>query len=89
MTTKTSTRSNKSDPDHLDRLIDEKEAAKFLGYSVRTLQNWRVRGGGPKFVKSSKRSIRYRRCDLIEWAEDRLQSQTSEKGFWETIWEDD
>ena len=71
------------DADHLDRLIKEREAANFLGYSVRTLQNWRVRGGGPKFVKPSRRSVRYRRRDLIEWADDRLQSQTSEKGFWE------
>lgn len=49
------------DPDHLDRLIPEAEAADFLGYSVRALQNWRLRGGGPVFVRVSCRSIRYRR----------------------------
>ena len=48
------------DPDHLDRLISENEAAQFLGYTVRALQNWRLRGGGPKFVKVSSRSVRYR-----------------------------
>ncbi len=64
--------------DHLDRLIPEQEAAKFLGYSVRALQNWRVRGGGPQFVRVSKRSIRYRRRDLIVWCESRLHSNTSE-----------
>lgn len=66
------------DPEYLDRLIGENEAAIFVGYTVRALQNWRVRGGGPKFVKVSKRSIRYRRRDLISWAEDRLRSSTSE-----------
>jgi len=66
------------DPDHLDRLIREDEAASIVGYSIRTLQNWRLRGGGPKFVKASARSIRYRRRDLIEWAEARLCSHTSE-----------
>ena len=66
------------DPDYLDRLINENEAALFLGYTVRALQNWRVRGGGPRFVKVSARSIRYRRRDLIEWAESRLVNSTSE-----------
>lgn len=69
------------DPDYLDRLITETEAASFLGYSVRALQNWRVRGGGPEFVKVSSRSIRYRRQDLNAWAEARLQSNTSQSIF--------
>lgn len=66
------------DADHLDRMIDEHKAADFLGYTIRALQNWRVRGGGPKFVKVSGRSIRYRRRDLIQWAEGLLVSSTSE-----------
>jgi predicted DNA-binding transcriptional regulator AlpA len=66
-----------NDADRLDRLINEKEAAQFLGYSVRTLQNWRVRGGGPDFIKVSSRSIRYRRRDLIAWSESHRRSHTS------------
>lgn len=66
------------DPDYLDCLINEQQAATFLGYTVRALQNWRLRGGGPRFVKVSSRSIRYRRRDLIEWVEQRLRSNTSE-----------
>lgn len=27
------------DPDYLDRLLNEREAADFLGYSTRALQN--------------------------------------------------
>lgn len=69
--------SNIGERDHLDRLINEIVAANFLGYSVRALQNWRVRGGGPEFVKVSARSIRYRRRDLIAWAEARLVPHTS------------
>jgi hypothetical protein len=64
--------------DYLDRLINENDAAGFLGYSMRALQNWRVRGGGPAYVKVSSRSIRYRRRDLINWAESRLRSNTSQ-----------
>ncbi len=69
------------DPDYLDRLIDETAAAIFVGYSPRTLQNWRVRGGGPKFIRISSRSIRYRRRDLFEWADSRLRSNTADTGF--------
>ena len=67
-----------SDPDHLSRLIKEAEAADFLGYTVRALQNWRVRGGGPKFVRVSNRSIRYRRSDLIEWIESKTRINTTQ-----------
>lgn len=66
------------DPDYLERLIDEREAARYLGYSVRALQNWRVRGGGPAFVKVSGRSVRYRRRELKSWADERLIHSTSE-----------
>ena len=66
------------DVDHLDRLINENEAANFLGYSVRALQNWRVRGGGPRFVKVSSRSVRYRRRELLEWTECLLRSNSSQ-----------
>jgi predicted DNA-binding transcriptional regulator AlpA len=66
------------DPAFLDRLINEQEAAEFLGYTIRALQNWRVRGGGPRFVKVSGRSVRYRRRQLIEWADSKMVSHTSE-----------
>ncbi|MBB4657935.1 helix-turn-helix transcriptional regulator [Parvularcula dongshanensis] len=67
-----------AEADHLDRLIDEKQAAEFIGYSVRALQNWRHRGGGPCFIKTSKRSVRYRRRDLVAWAESRLVTSTAD-----------
>jgi len=64
--------------DYTVKLINEHEAADYIGHSVRALQNWRIRGGGPKFVKISHRSIRYRRCDLNDWIESRLVRSTSE-----------
>ncbi|MCB1883123.1 MAG: helix-turn-helix domain-containing protein [Geminicoccaceae bacterium] len=60
------------------RLMNEHEAAAFLGYTIRALQNWRVRGGGPRFVRVSARSIRYRRKDLVAWSEERLAASTSD-----------
>lgn len=65
------------DQSYFDSLIDEEEASAFLGHSVRTLQNWRVRGGGPLFIRVSRRSIRYRRRDLMAWVEARICANTS------------
>ena len=62
----------------LDCLVNEHEAADMLCYTVRALQNWRCRGGGPKFVKVSGRSVRYRRRDLLAWIEERTVRSTSE-----------
>lgn len=71
----------RENPEYLDSMITETEAAKFLGYTVRALQNWRVRGGGPKFIKVSSRSIRYRRRELIGWAESLMVANTSQVIF--------
>ncbi|MEQ9446752.1 MAG: helix-turn-helix domain-containing protein [Rhodospirillaceae bacterium] len=64
--------------EYLDQLLNENEAARMLGFTIRALQNWRVRGGGPQFVKLSKRSVRYRRRDLLEWINKHLRANTSQ-----------
>ncbi|MBF0169455.1 MAG: helix-turn-helix domain-containing protein [Alphaproteobacteria bacterium] len=73
-----SSASQRAEVGQLDRLLNENDAADFLGYTVRALQNWRVRGGGPRFVKVSARSIRYRMRDLINWIDARTVASTSE-----------
>ena len=70
--------------DHQERfdpvaLLTECQAAQLLGFTPRCLQAWRQRGGGPMFVRISARAIRYRRRDIIAWAESRLKSSTSEE----------
>jgi hypothetical protein len=52
--------------------MDEKAAAKYLGLSVRTLQDWRSRSIGPAYLKlgTAQRSlILYTRTDLDAFAE--------------------
>ncbi len=63
-----------------DRLLNEHEAAALLGYTPRALQNWRLRGGGPMFVKVSERSIRYRQRDLSAWIEAKLRVSSADPG---------
>lgn len=54
------------------------EAAAYLGLQRTTLEAWRCRGGGPRFVKFG-RSVRYRASDLGDWIETRTRSNTSEE----------
>ena len=61
-------------------LIDESEAAGFLGLTVRCLQGWRYKGSGPRFVRVSARCIRYRRSELRDFADARLRTSTSDRG---------
>lgn len=66
-----------SEREYLDQLLNEQEASRMLGFTIRALQNWRVRGGGPQYVKISKRSVRYRRRDLLAWVNKHLKANTS------------
>jgi len=61
-------------------LLTEAEAAKALGFARRRMQEWRLRGGGPRFVRVSARAIRYRIADLEAWAEARLRTSTADPG---------
>jgi len=60
-----------------DAVLNETQAAQFLGLSVRTLQAWRVRGGGPRYCKIG-RAVRYQRKVLIAFQEACTVSSTTE-----------
>jgi predicted DNA-binding transcriptional regulator AlpA len=61
-------------------MLDEAKAAQYLSVSPRTLQSWRGRGGGPKFVRISSRCIRYRLQDILVWQAERVRRSTSDPG---------
>lgn len=65
---------------HQRTVLTERQAAEYLQLSPRTLQAWRLRGGGPAFVRISKRCVRYRLVDIQAWAEERLARSTSDAG---------
>ncbi len=62
-----------------DALLKQRQAASLIGVSERTLECWRSRGGGPPFVKISRRAVRYRRKDIDQWVAERVQYSTSEE----------
>lgn len=58
------------------------EAAARIGVKPNTLEIWRTKGKGPKFIKldpdSLRSPIRYREADIDEWLEARVCTNTSQ-----------
>lgn len=57
----------------MSNLMTTSEAADYLASTKTTLEQWRARNDGPPFVKMG-RSVRYRRADLDQWIEARVQN---------------
>jgi hypothetical protein len=61
-----------------DKLLTTREAAVLLGLRPNTLEQYRVRGKGPKYIKgkgTARRglhsgAVRYRKEDLLAWREE-------------------
>lgn len=60
-------------------LLRTTEAAVVLNVSVKTLQNWRVTGAGPKFVKVGA-AVSYRYADLLTFVRQNTSASTSDRG---------
>lgn len=56
-------------------LFNEKEAAKYLNLSVKTLQYWRVAGDGPIFIKLG-RLVRYENSALENFIQKNRRNNT-------------
>ena len=61
---------------HQSVFMTEKQAARLLSLSHRTLQAWRRTGSGPSFIKFG-RAIRYRQQDILGWAGCRAHTHAS------------
>lgn len=59
------------------QVLSEAVAAEELGLSARTLQRWRVVGGGPTYIKLGKRVV-YRLEDLNDFLTRQRRTSTSD-----------
>lgn len=64
----------------MGRSLTTEQAAEYLGYSRQHLANWRVKGGGPIFIKSGFK-VTYDIDDLDQWKQDRKRRSTSDPGI--------
>lgn len=63
--------------------VDTRQAAAMTGLSPATLETYRCRGGGPRFVRyghGGRGAVRYRVDELLSWMEKRTVASTSEGG---------
>jgi predicted DNA-binding transcriptional regulator AlpA len=51
--------------------LASKEAANYLGMSIKSLEKWRLLREGPPYVKLG-RAVRYRQIDLDAYMAERL-----------------
>lgn len=64
----------------MNPLLDTKQAAPMIGVVPGTLENWRVLGLGPKFIKSPGRrgKVLYDPADIEAWKAANPYQSTSE-----------
>ena len=64
-------------------LLKTEQAASYLGVTAHTMNNWRHKGIGPRFIKTTRSrrgKVFYRPVDLEAWQHANLYSSTSEVG---------
>lgn len=59
-------------------LLTTREAAMLINLSPRSLEGYRLRGGGPPFYRVGRRCVRYDVGDLLTWAKRQRLFSTSE-----------
>ena len=63
-----------------ESLLRQDEVARILKLSPRTLEAWRHRGGGPRYLKLTARITRYRLSDILAWLREGERRHTSDPG---------
>ena len=64
----------------LTELLDNEQTAALLGIKPNTLEIWRFKGKGPRFVKlgTAKQSpVRYERSEVTRWLREQSFASTS------------
>ena len=61
-----------------NKLMDQKEVAEYLGISVKTLEYYRWKKVGPRYLKIGKLA-RYRKCDVIAYIKALLEVEANKE----------
>jgi phage terminase Nu1 subunit (DNA packaging protein) len=61
----------------VDKHLTTAELSEIIAVSARTLERWRVRGGGPPFTKVGPRNVRYDLHLVRAWLRENTQSVTA------------
>lgn len=72
----------------IEEVLNTIQAAKVLGRQPQTLRLWRLRGGGPKYLRLGNgvhARVAYRPSDLDAWLRARTFVSTSEEAARKTM----
>lgn len=61
------------------RVLRRREAAEYLGITVRTLERFATEGGGPRYVRLTTTATGYTLEDLDAWLKARTFASTSDE----------
>lgn len=56
--------------------LTPEQLAERLSLSTETLANWRLKGGGPSYIKISRQTVRYPLAQVEAWERAKLQRST-------------
>ena len=62
----------------MGEILNTVEAAKFLGIEPRTLEAWRYRDGGPRYIRYNKSQVRYFLSDLKDYQSRKVVTPTDQ-----------
>jgi hypothetical protein len=68
------------DPKISRRMLRTPAAASYVGLAPRTLEKYRLRGGGPAYYRLSGHAVVYDVDDLDLWLTSRRRASTSDHG---------
>lgn len=64
---------------NVPKLLDTSEVADLLTNKANTIEGWRIKGMGPRYIKIG-RLVRYRIEDVNAWLESQERTSTSQEG---------
>ncbi len=67
-------------PGWLEEAVSTRAASRLTGVPVCTLETWRSRGGGPRFLKLGSKTVRYQRRELLDWMAGARRRNTADQG---------
>ena len=55
----------------MEKLYTTDQLAKKLNIKANALTIWRHKGIGPKYIKLTRRAVRYRKSDVLEYLKEK------------------
>lgn len=64
----------------MERFLTTEDLGELFGIHPKTAAAWRIQGRGPRFLRISGGTIRYRQSDVEAWLRASVRRSTSDPG---------